>query len=106
MPLMPEPDPVFLEIAFHRWNNGRPRGHVIIVVNMANQAFEGFKIGFPRTGKWEAHFNGYWSEYTIPASVTIVVKTWWRSESKRMGCPFIGIIGIGPYSAIIFSQEG
>jgi len=92
-------------MAFHRWNNGGARDDVIVVVNMANCAFEGYRIGFPRQGKWKVRFNSAWDGYdpsfgNHPGN-DVIVK---RGKNDRMPCN--GTIGIGPYSAIILSQEG
>jgi 1,4-alpha-glucan branching enzyme len=92
-------------MAFHRWNNGGPRDDVIIVVNMANHAFEGYKIGFPRTGSWEVRFNSDWNGYD-PSFSNHRAKDVVAKRGKKDGMPFSGIIGIGPYSAIILSQTG
>jgi 1,4-alpha-glucan branching enzyme len=92
-------------IAFHRWNNGGPRDDVIVVVNMANHAFEGYKIGFPRAGNWEVRFNSDWSGYD-PTFSNHRVKDVAAKRRKKDGMLFSGIIGIGPYSAIILSQKG
>jgi len=93
-------------MAFHRWNNGGgPRDDIIVVVNMANHAFEGYKIGFPRAGKWEVRFNSDWSGYD-PTFSNHLVKNVEAKRGKKDGMPFSGIMGVGPYSAVILSQEG
>jgi len=91
-------------MAFHRWNNGGPRDDVIVVVNMANHVFEGYKIGFPQAGKWEVRFNSDWSGYD-PSFSNHRAKDVVAKRGKKDGMPFSGIIGIGPYSAIILSQD-
>lgn len=92
-------------IAFHRWDNGGPRDDVIIVVNMANQPFEGYKIGFPRAGNWEVRFTSDWNGYD-PSFSNHPVKDVVAKQAKKDGMPLSGIIGIGPYSVIILSQDG
>ena len=92
-------------IAFHRWNNGGPRDDVIVMVNMANRPLDGYKIGFPRAGKWEVRFNSDWSGYD-PSFSNHRAKDVVAKRGKKDGMPFSGIIGIGPYSAIILSQDG
>ena len=91
-------------IAFHRWNNGGPRDDVIIVVNMTNHTFEGYKIGFSRAGNWEVRFNSDWSGYD-PTFSNHRVKDVMAKRGKKDGMPFSGVIGIGPYSAVILSQD-
>jgi len=92
-------------IAFHRWNAGGPRDDVIIVVNMANKAFEGYEIGFPRAGNWEVRLNSDWSGYD-PGFSNHPVKEVAAKQAGRDGMPFSGSIGIGPYSVLILSQDG
>ena len=91
-------------ITFHRWNNGGPRDDVIVMVNMANRPLDGYKIGFPRAGKWEVRFNSDWSGYD-PSFSNHRAKDVVAQRGKKDGMPFSGIIGIGPYSAIILSQD-
>jgi len=92
-------------IAFHRWNNGGPRDDVIVMVNMANRPLDGYKIGFPRAGKWEVRFNSDWSGYD-PNFSNHRAKDVVAKRGKKDGMSFSGLIGIGPYSAIILSQDG
>jgi 1,4-alpha-glucan branching enzyme len=91
-------------IAFHRWENGGPGDDVIVVVNMANHTFDSYQIGFPRTGKWVVRFNSDWSGYdptfgNHPGKDVIV------KRGKKDEIPWSGNISIGPYSAIILSQD-
>jgi 1,4-alpha-glucan branching enzyme len=91
-------------IAFHRWENGGPGDSVIVVLNMANRSHDKYRIGFPRPGVWKARFNSDWIGYDSgfnnhPSNDTVV------KEDKRDGMPCKGDIGIGPYSAVILSQD-
>jgi len=77
---------------------------VIVVVNMARQALEGYDIGFPRAGKWKIRFNGDWSGHDSGfgnhRGKDVVAK-----RGKEDGMPCNGNISIEPYCAIIFSQD-
>ncbi|MGD8230230.1 MAG: alpha-amylase family glycosyl hydrolase [Desulfobacteraceae bacterium] len=91
-------------IAFHRWEKGGPGDSVIVVLNMANRSYDKYRIGFPRPGVWKARFNSDWIGYdpdfrNHPSNDTVV------KEGKRDGMPGKGDIGIGPYSAVILSQD-
>lgn len=44
-------------IAFHRWENGGSGDDVIVVVNLSNQAYDRYSIGFPQGGMWRVRFN-------------------------------------------------
>jgi 1,4-alpha-glucan branching enzyme len=43
-------------LAFHRWIPGEGRD-VMVVVSLANEARDGYRLGFPRAGRWEEAFN-------------------------------------------------
>lgn len=91
-------------IAFHRWEKGGPGDSVIVVLNMANRSYDKYRIGFPRPGVWRVRFNSDWIGYNPgfsnhPSNDTVV------KEGKRDGMPGKGDIGIGPYSAVILSQD-
>ena len=91
-------------IAFHRWERGGPRDSVIVVVNLANRGHESYDIGFPSAGVWRVRFNsdwvGYDPEFGNHSSFDVRA-----IPGARDGMPCHGSIGIGPYSAIILSQE-
>lgn len=91
-------------IAFHRWEHAGPRDDVIVVVNMANQSYGSYRIGFPGAGQWKARFNSDWNGYdpsfgNHPSS-EVVAKL-----GKKDGMSCNGNVSIGPYSVIILSQD-
>lgn len=91
-------------IAYHRWENGGPGDSVIIVLNMANQTHEDYRIGLPSPGAWKVRFNSDWSGYDPgfgdhPTNDTVA------EENEKDGMAFEGGIRIGPYSAVVFSQD-
>ena len=51
-------------IAFHRWDRGGPGDDVVVVLNLANRAYDSYTIGFPRGGAWRVRFNSDWSGYS------------------------------------------
>ena len=92
-------------LAFHRWDKQGPTDSVVVVVNMTNQNRDGYRIGFPRAGSWKTRFNSdsynYGSNfYNHP---TPDVET---HEEGADGLPCSGEISIGPYTVVIFSQDG
>ena len=51
-------------VAFHRWDRGGPGDDVLVVVNLANQSYDSYTIGFPRDGLWKIRFNSDWNGYS------------------------------------------
>jgi 1,4-alpha-glucan branching enzyme len=91
-------------IAFHRWENGGPRDDVVVVANFANRAYDSYRIGLPRPGTWRIRFNSDSSAYSRSfgnhPSVDVVA-----DGGPTHGMPVSGNVGIGPYSALILSQD-
>jgi 1,4-alpha-glucan branching enzyme len=92
-------------LAFHRWERGGPRDDVVVVVNMANRVYSDYRIGFPRGGLWRVRFNSDWSGYDPGFGNHFSYNTL-ASWGTKDGLPYHGTVGIGPYSAIILSQDG
>ncbi len=93
-------------IAFHRWENGGESDDVVVVLNFGNRSYSSYTIGFPREGTWYVRFNSDWQGYSpdfgnFPGYDTTANRT---NDGDTDGLPFSGNIGIGPYSALIFSQ--
>jgi 1,4-alpha-glucan branching enzyme len=92
-------------LAFHRWAQGGPRDDVVVVLNLADRAYDSYTLGFPRPGEWKVRFNSDWSGYSSDFGSHPGYHTtagWERRD--RMPCS--GNVGIGPYSALILSQDG
>jgi 1,4-alpha-glucan branching enzyme len=92
-------------IAFHRWDRGGPRADVIVVLNFANRRYEAYGIGFPRGDRWRVRLNSDWRGYSsvftnCPSFDTIAVP-----GDNGDGMPFRGDVGLGPYAAVILSQD-
>jgi 1,4-alpha-glucan branching enzyme len=91
-------------IAFHRWDQGGFGDDVIVVANFANRSYGSYTIGFPRPGKWKVRFNSDASCYGQDFTSWLGYDT----EATWEGChgmPYQANIGIGPYSALILSQD-
>jgi 1,4-alpha-glucan branching enzyme len=91
-------------IAYHRWSEGGPGDDVVIVLNFGNRGYDSYMIGLPRAGRWQVRFNSDWNGYDSgfanwPAYDTAA------DQFARDGQPTAGNIGIGPYTAIILSQD-
>ena len=90
-------------IAFHRWDQGGPGDDVIVVANFANRSFDSYTMGFPCEGKWKVRFNSDWSGYSPDFGNQPGYDTM-AAPGSQDAMPFIGNIGIGPYSVLILSQ--
>ena len=90
-------------IAFHRWDRGGPGDDVVVLINMANQSYDSYAIGFPRDGLWKVRFNSDWSGYSLDFGNQLSYDTT-AGQPGRDGMPFSGNVGIGRYTAVILSQ--
>ncbi|HJR78067.1 MAG TPA: alpha-amylase family glycosyl hydrolase [Nitrospiraceae bacterium] len=91
-------------IAFHRWEHGGPGDDVVVVVNMADRAYDAYTIGFPRSGLWTVRFNSDWRGYSEDFNNQPSLDTM-AEPGERDGLPSHGSLGLGRYSAVILSQE-
>jgi len=91
-------------IAFHRWDQGGSGDDVVIVLNLAIRSYPSYRIGFPRGGLWRVRFNSDWSGYDRAFG------NWPSFDTDTGGgpqdsMPVSGSVGLGPYSAVILSQD-
>ncbi|MUG93635.1 DUF3459 domain-containing protein [Scytonema sp. UIC 10036] len=93
-------------IAFHRWENGGFGDDVIVVVNLSNQSYDSYSIGFPQGGMWWVRFNSDWNGYSPDFENHPGYHT--KAYPTHVGdpdhMPYRGNVGIGRYSALILSQ--
>jgi 1,4-alpha-glucan branching enzyme len=91
-------------VAFHRWDQGGAGDDVIVVLNFANRSYGSYSLGFPRGGRWRVRFNSDWTGYSPDFG------NWFSYDTDANGgpvdgMPFSGNIGLGPYTAIVLSQD-
>ncbi|MGH8884892.1 MAG: alpha-amylase family glycosyl hydrolase [Egibacteraceae bacterium] len=91
-------------LAYHRWEQGGPRDDVIIVLNVSARTFSDYRIGFPRAGQWRVRFNSDWKGYSSDYGNQPGYDTDADGHGSD-GMPVSGNVGIGPYSALILSQD-
>lgn len=91
-------------IAFHRWASGGPRDDVVVVLNFANRAYAAYALGFPRSGEWKVRLNSDWPGYGADFAGTDSYPTVAAGPGMH-GMPCRTAIGLGPYTAIILSQD-
>jgi 1,4-alpha-glucan branching enzyme len=91
-------------IAFHRWDDGGAGDDVIVVVNFANRRYANYALGLPREGRWRVRLNSdsndYSSDFSNHPSGDVTT-----SPVGLHGMKFSGGLGLGPYSAVILSQD-
>jgi 1,4-alpha-glucan branching enzyme len=92
-------------IAFHRWDKQGPTDSVVVVLNMMNQIRDEYVIGFPRAGLWKTRFNSDANKYGRDFGNHPIPDVE-AHEGKIDGLPCGGKISIGPYTVLIFSQDG
>ena len=92
-------------IVFHRSDEQGPTDSVVVVVNMSNENRDRYLIGFPRAGLWKTRFNSDSYNYgpNFANHPTTDVEA---HEGESDGLPCSAEIGIGPYTVVIFSQDG
>ena len=91
-------------IALRRWDRGGPGDDVVVVLNFANHVYESYAIGFPRAGAWRVRFNGDSRQYGDDYGDQPGYDTQ-AHPGARDGLPCNGSVGLGPYSALILTQE-
>jgi 1,4-alpha-glucan branching enzyme len=91
-------------LAFHRYEQDGPGDSVIVIVNIRNQVYQNYSIGFPRAGVWNIRLNSdsscYDNDFGNYGSSNIVAK-----PDPKDGMPYSGEIDIGPFSVLILSQD-
>ncbi len=102
-------------LAYHRWHQGGPGDDVVVVVNLSHRAHENYELGFPSPGIWRLRLNSDWNGYSHAFSnqacsdINTEAKgndqSPDRSNSPRDGFLASGVINIGPYSVLVFSQN-
>jgi 1,4-alpha-glucan branching enzyme len=91
-------------VAFHRWDRGGPGDDVVVVVNVANQRHDSYRIGLPRPGTWKVRFNSDWTGYSSDFDDQPGFDTA-TDSAPRDGMPASANIGIGRYAALVLSQD-
>jgi 1,4-alpha-glucan branching enzyme len=91
-------------IAFHRWDQGGSGDDVVVALNFGSGGYSNYSIGLPRTGHWVVRFNSDWNGYDPSFG------NWFSYGTDADGPPQDSMpasanIGLGPYSAIVLSQD-
>lgn len=102
-------------IAYHRWHQGGPCDDVVVVVNLSHRPHLNYQLGFPSAGTWRLRLNSDWIGYSRAfgnqACSDAVAEAPGSDQPqgakavRRDGFPAAGMIDIGSYSVLIFSQD-
>jgi hypothetical protein len=99
-------------LAYHRFDAGGPRDDVVVIANFGSTPLSGFQLGLPRPGRWEVRLNGdepaygvvcdpgCSSDYTDVGPRSVIA-----SGPPTHGMLQSGRLDVGPYSALILSQN-
>src|SRR5262249_37640210 len=91
-------------LAFHRWDQGGRGDDVVVLLNFANRSYDSYLIGFPRPGLWRLRFNSDWNGYSADFTNHGAYDTT-AGAPERDHLPFAASVSVGPYTALIFSQD-
>jgi 1,4-alpha-glucan branching enzyme len=98
-------DNVAKVVAFHRYDQGGPGDDVVVVLNFSDTGHAAYQIGLPRAGTWRVRLNSDWSGYD-PAFGDWASYDTASAGPPHDGLPYSGTVGLGPYTAVILSQDG
>ena len=91
-------------LAFRRWNEGGPGDETVVVVNLRNTSYDAYRIGLPAEGRWRVRFNSDWEGYSDVFGDFAAYDVEASLEGQD-GLPASGEVGLGPYTALILSQD-
>jgi 1,4-alpha-glucan branching enzyme len=91
-------------IAYHRWDAGGPRDDVIVLANFSDRAYDGYAVGVPRAGTWRVRFNGDWPGYD-PSFTGQASYDATATDDPADRQLWSTAVGLGPYTAVILSQD-
>jgi len=91
-------------LAYHRWSGDGPRDDTVVLLNFANRGYDSYTIGLPRAGVWRVRLNTDWAGYD-PTFGGQPANDFHTRQAPRDGMPCSGDVGLGPYTAIVLSQD-
>ena len=91
-------------LGFHRWMNGGEKDDVVVLMNFSATPRYGYRIGFPRAGRWKVRFNSDWNGYDSSFANTGTFDLDASTSTPWDGLPASGILDIGAYTCVVLSQ--
>jgi len=92
-------------IAYHRWAGGGPRDDVVVLANLSAREWPAYRIGMPRSGRWQVRLNTDWAGYDVDfGGVPVLATSTDAAAPDGMACS--ASIALPAYGAIVLSQDG
>lgn len=91
-------------LGYHRWREGGPGDDVIVILNLSNVAITDYTVGVPQPGLWRVRFNSDASAYSSDFNDHLAPDVETTAEPQDSFEQRI-TTGLGPYSALILSQD-
>ena len=90
-------------LAYHRWMDGGSNDDTVVVVNLGNKLWTGYKIGMPYDGEWKLRFNSDAQIYADDFNGTpgYDMQASWDDQDGLENC---GTVDIGPYSVLVYTR--
>ncbi|CAN5397872.1 alpha-amylase family glycosyl hydrolase [soil metagenome] len=92
-------------LAFHRWSRGGPRDDTVVLVNLRTTPVRHYPVGLPRQGRWKLRCNTD-SAMFGPGLGSVHAGDLTAEPHECDGYPHGAHVTIGPYAAVIYSQDG
>jgi 1,4-alpha-glucan branching enzyme len=92
-------------IGYHRWADGGAGDDVVVLLNVSNRGYDDYRIGLPRAGIWRARCNTDARRYGDDYGDHGVGMDPVAEPEPRDGMSCSASVPIGPYSAIVLSQD-
>lgn len=91
-------------LAYHRWWQGGPGDDVIVAVNLSTEVIHGYRVGLPRAGRWRLRCNSdapiFGDDFGAAHATDL------NADCEPWdGRPFSAEVTIGPYAALVYSQD-
>jgi len=76
----------------------------VVVLNFANRGYDSYQLGFSRSGVWRVRFNSDSGAYDAFFGNCLSYDAV-ANDPGMHNMPVSAKVGIGPYTAIILSQD-
>jgi 1,4-alpha-glucan branching enzyme len=91
-------------LVMHRWAVGGPGDDVVVVANLGHEPLADIRVGMPHTGRWRVRFNSDSSVYAPDFQGHEAFDT--EADGKPAdGLAQSALVSVGPYSAVVLSQD-
>lgn len=91
-------------LVYRRWDRGGPGDDVVVVANLSAEPAEGLGVGLPAPGAWQVRLDtddrAYSPDFGGPAAASYAA-----TSDPRGGEPCSAAVSVGPWSAIVLSQD-